>query len=105
MGETKPAEAPAAKKNRRRFPKVGDFANKGLWFEAVIKQLQSQHEEWKKFGDGEGKKKLDRGRKFLEFIDDAAKDPNMGDIIKQAREKLNALEAAAKKAAAAPAKK
>lgn len=85
---TPPAETPAKKKAKRRFPPIKNFKNKGEWFDHIIKWATDEKARWLKYGDAEKKKAADKGAKFLEWIDANKNDPTMSDIIMEARKKL-----------------
>lgn len=91
--ETAPeTKAPAEKKARKKKAKlkVGDFANKGAYYDACIKQLQEAKAEWEKYGDGEVKKKASKAKKFIGDLAEMKKDPRYADIIMELRKELNA---------------
>lgn len=101
---TEAAAKPAAdtetkKKRKKRFPAVGDFANKGAYFEAMIKLFQEKLAHWKKFGDGETAKKVKMAKKVSADIDELMKDPACSDVLMEIRKKLSGKGAAPAKPA------
>jgi hypothetical protein len=97
--ETAPdTKAPVEKKARKKKAKlkVGDFTNKGAYYDACIKQLQDAKAEWQKYGDGDVKKKATKAKKFIDDIAEMKKDPRYADIIADLRKELNAPVAAKK---------
>lgn len=91
------AEAPTKEKKirKKRFPQVGEFANKGAYFEAMIKIFTDKLAHWKKYGDGEVAKKIKKGKKVLVDIDAMMKDPACSDVLMEIRKKLSGKSTAA----------
>lgn len=85
-----PVEEKKSKKSRKTKLKVGDFATKGLYYDACIKQLQDAKADWLKFGDGELKKKASKVRKFIGDLAEMKKDPKYADIMAELRKEVNA---------------
>lgn len=90
MTEAAPASpsADTKKKRKKRFPSARDFANKGAYYEAMIKLFQDKLADFKKHGDGESAKKIKKGRKIIGDLDELMKDPACADILMEMRKKL-----------------